>query len=78
MTELENDSESVWVKVFANKTPHFVASWYQPPGRNLVDLISEIELLRSQLQKIKSAHKGTPSVHVLCSSTSETLFGHID
>ena len=32
ITELENDSESVWVKVFANKTSHFVASWYQPPG----------------------------------------------
>ena len=49
ITELENDSESVWVKVFANKTSHFVASWYQPPGRNLVELTSEIELLRSQL-----------------------------
>ena len=30
ITELENDSESVWVKVFANKTSHFVASWYRP------------------------------------------------
>ena len=28
ITELENDSESVWVKVFANKTSHFVVSWY--------------------------------------------------
>ena len=28
ITELENDSESVWVKVFTNKTSHFVASWY--------------------------------------------------
>ena len=28
ITELENDSESIWVKVFANKTSHFVASWY--------------------------------------------------
>ena len=24
--------ESVWVKVLANKTSHFVASWYRPPG----------------------------------------------
>ena len=32
ITELENDSESVWMKVFANKTSHFVASWYRPPG----------------------------------------------
>ena len=30
ITELENDSESIWVKVFANKTSHFVASWYRP------------------------------------------------
>ena len=66
-TELENDSESVWVKVFANKTSHFVASWYQPPGRNLVELTSEIEMLRGQLEKIKGMHKGNkpPSVHVL-------------
>ena len=26
ITELENNSESIWVKVFANKTSHFVAS----------------------------------------------------
>ena len=58
ITELENDSESVWVMVFANKTSHFVASWYQPPGRNSVELTSEIEMLRSQLEKIKGMHKG--------------------
>ena len=67
ITELENDSESVWVKVFTNKTSHFVASWYQPPGRNLAELTSEMNLLRSQLQKIKCMHKGNkpPSVHVM-------------
>ena len=67
ITELENDSESVWVKVFTNKTSHFVASWYQPPGRNLAELTSEINLSRSQLQKIKCMHKcnNPPSVHVL-------------
>ena len=60
ITELENE-------VFTNKTSHFVASWYQPPGRNLAELMSEIDLLRSQLQKIKCMHKGNkpPSVHVL-------------
>ena len=67
ITELENDSESVWVKVLTNKTSHFVASWYQPPGRNLAELTPEIDLLRSQLKKIKCMHKDTkpPSVHVL-------------
>ena len=36
-------------------------------GRNLVELTSEIEMLRSQLEKIKGMHKGNrpPSVHVL-------------
>ena len=44
-----------------------MASKYQPPGRNLAELTSEIDLLRSQLQKIKCMNKGnrTPSVHVL-------------
>ena len=40
ITELENDSESIWVKVFANKTSHFVASWYRPPGGDLEKLDS--------------------------------------
>ena len=44
-----------------------MASWYQPPGKNLAEPTSEIDLLRSQLQKIKCMHKGTKpsSVHVL-------------
>ena len=41
ITELENDSESVWVKVFANKTFHLVASWYRPPGGDLATLESQ-------------------------------------
>ena len=32
ITELENNSESVWVKVFAIKTSHFVANWFRQPG----------------------------------------------
>ena len=85
ITELENDSESVWVKVFTNKTSHIVASWYQPPGRNLAELTSEIGLLRSQLQKIKCMHKGnnpppppTPQSMFWGTSTSETLVGQTD
>ena len=83
ITELENVSESVWVKVFTNKTSHFVASWYQPPGSNLAELTSEIDLLRSQLQKIKCMHKGNnppppPQSMFWGTSTSETLFGQID
>ena len=72
ITELEKKSKSVWVKVFANKTAHFVASWYRPPhsGENLTpleDLQKCDTLFREQLNKIRDKHKGNkpPSVHVL-------------
>ena len=54
ITELENDSESIWVKVFANKTSHFVASWYRPPGSTS----EEFQLFREQLDYIGTHHKG--------------------
>ena len=66
ITEMENDSESVWVKVFANKTSHFVASWYCPPGGDLATLESQLMLFKSQLEKIMDIQKGNnPSVHIL-------------
>ena len=60
--ELENDSESVWVKVFTNKTSHFVATWYRQPGGTVEDF----QLFQDQLDRMFQ-HKGTklPSVHVL-------------
>ena len=63
LSELENDSESVWVKVFANKTSHYVASWYRPPGGSSEDF----HLFGDQLDQIRNKHKGNklPSVHVL-------------
>ena len=66
ITELENDSESVWVKV-QTKTSHFVASWYRPPGGDVEKLESQLVLFESQLEKIKDIHKGNklPSVHIL-------------
>ena len=67
ITELENDSESVWVKVFANKTSHFVASWYRPPGVDLDKLETQLTSFKSQLEKIKDIHKSNKlsSVHIL-------------
>ena len=61
--ELENNSESVWVKVFANKTSHYVASWYRQPGGTSEDF----QLFRDQLDHIRNQHKGKTlhSVHVL-------------
>ena len=63
ITELENDSELIWVKVVANKTFHFVASWYRPPG----SASKEFQLFRDHLDYIRTHHKDTklPSVHVL-------------
>ena len=60
LSELENDLESVWVKVFANKTSHYVASWYRPSGGSSEDF----QLFRDQ---IRHRHKGNklPSIHVL-------------
>ena len=65
--KLENDSESVWVKVFGNKTSHFVASWYRPPSGDLEKLDSQLKSLYSQLEMIKDIHKGNkpPSVPIL-------------
>ena len=63
LSEMENNSESVWVKVFANKTSYYVASWYRPPGGSSEDFL----LFRDQLDQIRNKHKGKnlPSVHVL-------------
>ena len=60
--ELENDSESVWAKIFANKTSHYVASWYRQPGGSG----QEFQLFRDQLDHTRTKHKGNklPSVHM--------------
>ena len=69
LTELDNDSESVWVKLFVNKKTHFVASWYRPlvdghlpVSDNGNDLLNSLEkfdnLFREQLDKIKNINKG--------------------
>ena len=63
LSELEKDSESVWVKVFANKTSHYVASWYRLPSGSS----EEFQMFRDQLDQIRNKHKGNklPSVPVL-------------
>ena len=40
--------------MFANKTSHFVASWYRPPGSTS----EEFQLFREQLDYIRTHHKG--------------------
>ena len=49
ITELENNSKSVWVKVFANKTSH-----YRQPGGTSEDF----QLFRDQLDHIRNQYKG--------------------
>ena len=76
ITELVNNLESIWLKVLANKTSHFVASCYRPPGSTS----EEFHLFREQLDNIRTHHKGKklPSIHVLGDSTSKILIGQID
>ena len=78
ITELENDSESVWVKVFASKTSHFVASWYRPPGGDLDKLESQLTSFKSQLEKIKDIHKSIKlsSVNILGQTDSANQVHH--
>ena len=57
ITELENK-----VKVFANKTAHFVASWYRPPHSDenltpLEDLQKFDTLFREPLNKIRDKQR---------------------
>ena len=54
ITELENNSESVWVKVFANKTSHYVASWNRQPCGTSEDF----QLFIDQLDHIRNQQKG--------------------
>ena len=50
-------------KIFANKSSHYVASWYRQPGGSC----EELQLFRDQLVHIRIKHKGNklPSDHVL-------------
>ena len=75
--ELENNSESVWVKVFANKTSHYVARWHRQPGGTSEDF----QLFRDQLDHIRNQHKGknSPQCHVLVAfQLLELLIGQTD
>ena len=76
LSELENNSESVWVKVFANKTSHYVASWYLPPDGSSEDF----HLFGDQLDQIRNKHKGNkhPSIHVLGDFNLKDLLGQTD
>ena len=56
ITELENNSESVWVKVFSNKTSHYVASWYRQPQAGGTS--EDFQLFRDQPDHIRNQHKG--------------------
>ena len=81
LTELDNDSESVWVKLFVNKKTHFVASWYRPPvnghlpvSDNGNDLLNSLEkfdnLFREHMMRTSliSVNKNSylAVMHLLC------------
>ena len=55
IAKLDDNSESVWVKVFVNKTSHYIASWYrQPNGTSSEDF----QLFRDKLEQIRNKHEG--------------------
>ena len=54
--ELDNNSESVWVKIFANKSSHYVASWYRQPNGTVEDF----QLFRDHLDHIKQEDHDGP------------------
>ena len=62
LLEFENDSESVWVEIFANKTSHYVESWYRQPGGSS----EEFQLICDQLDHIRTKHKGNKPSSVYC------------
>ena len=70
--ELENISESVWVNVFANKTSHYVASWYRQPSGSSEDF----QLFRDQLDQHKG--KKTPRFTFEGISSLEILIDQTD
>ena len=73
ITELENDSESVWVKVFANKTSHFVASWYRPPGGDLEKLDSQLKSLILLMFMLTNSN---PVINLFYLNQFERLLSH--
>ena len=54
LKELENDSESIWVKIFANAASHYIASWYREPSGSCGSLSSlSRKILGGRLTYIK-------------------------
>ena len=47
--------KSVWVEVFANRTSHYIASWYREPSGSHEDF----QFFRNQLEYIKSQSRGS-------------------
>ena len=72
--ELESNSESVWVNIFAIKSALYVASWYQQPNGTVEDF----QLYRDQLDNVKPQHKDRklPSVHVLADFNFREIVWH--
>ena len=65
LKELENNSVSVWVKVFASRTSYYihVVSWYREPS----GWCEDFQLFENQLKCIKSQTRASklPSIHLL-------------
>lgn len=63
VVSLQNQSESVWVKILLDGESHYFASWYRPPSSNK-DYILQ---LNDQLDTIRTSQlsQSLPNIHVL-------------
>ena len=63
LAELDNTSESIWVKIKLDGCFHYIGNWYRSPQGKAQD----IENLRSQLEMIRTMHnkEKLPNIHIL-------------
>ena len=63
LNELDNDSESIWVKVKIDGSYHYIGNWYRAPHEK----VQNIENLRRQLEIIRnmSNKEKLPNIHIL-------------
>ncbi|MEL7309421.1 MAG: endonuclease/exonuclease/phosphatase family protein, partial [Pseudomonadota bacterium] len=63
LNELNNDSESIWVKVKIDGSYHYIGNWYRAPQEK----VQNIEYLRQQLEMIRNMNnkEKLPNIHIL-------------
>ena len=79
ITELENNSESVWIKVFANKTSHYWQVCSRQPGGSGEDFQlfrDQLDHIRNQKKKKKKKIKSSSTIAFLLLQCSSGVVRH--